>query len=47
MQGWVDRHSLGDLGVETFQLGVKAGHQLKHFLLRKECEEGSGGLAMD
>lgn len=38
----VDSHSLGDLSVEAFQLGVKGGHQLKHLLLGKECKEESG-----
>ena len=41
---WVqlDRHSLGDLTVESFQLGVKGSHQLKYLLLGKECKGESG-----
>lgn len=38
----VGSHSLGDLRVEAFQLGVKGGHQLKHLLLEKECKGESG-----
>lgn len=39
MQGQLGRHSLGDLSVKAFQLGVKGSHQLKHLLLGKECKE--------
>jgi hypothetical protein len=35
-------HSLRDLSVEAFQLGMKAGHQLKHFLLGKSRCVGWG-----
>lgn len=38
----VGSHSLGDLSVEAFQLGVKGGHQLKHLLLGRECKGESG-----
>lgn len=40
MQVQLDRHSLGDLSMESFQLGVKGSHQLKHLLLGKECKGG-------
>lgn len=39
MQMQLGKHSLGDLSVKAFQLGVKGGHQLKHLLLWKECKE--------
>lgn len=42
MQVPVGSHSLGDLSVEAFQLGVKSGHQLKHLLLGEECNGESG-----
>lgn len=41
-QVWAGGHSLGDLSVKAFQLGVKASHQLKHLLLGIGSEGQSG-----
>lgn len=42
MQVQLGRHSLGDLSVEAFQLGMKGSHQLKYFLLGKEHKRVRG-----